>query len=170
MIDLITTVLAAAAVSPAQPSEPMQVCEIQTQAWCLVQSGTLFDVTTTDYNKRVWTLRDKMFGSASITIVEDRACSSYPSDIQHKSEGPQAPALGGNQKYVIIWKLHKDDSCNLSIEIPMIKGVKNIIAYEVVIRDLKACPDVRCTGPSVAGTPVMRTTRIDKDNKSPNSD
>jgi hypothetical protein len=160
MIDLISAVLAVAAGSPAQLSDPVQACEIQTQAWCLVQSGTLFDVTSIDYNKRVWTLRNKMFESASVRILEDRGCSSYPSDFQRKSEGLHTSTLDGSQKYVIKWSLHKDDSCNLYIEIPVVNNTKNIIAYEVMLRDLKACLSQHCDGPNLAATPSGETAHI----------
>jgi hypothetical protein len=122
-------------------------------AWCLVQAGIHFDVTTVDNERRVWTLRSRSIGAASVRIVEDRGCSSYPSDIQSKSEGPGRSALDGSAKYVIRWKLHKDDSCNLSVEVPMVDGARNALAYELAVSGLNACTDDRCTGPSLKSSP-----------------
>ncbi len=155
MIDLLMTALAAAVVASPKLAEPVQRCEIRTQAWCLVQSGTLFDVETIDYNKRVWMLRDKMFGSERIRIVEDRACSSHPSNAQKKLEGLQAASLDGSHKYVIMWQLHREGTCNLSIEIPLTNGVRNPVIYEVVLSALKACQDEGCAGPTLGATPSV---------------
>src|SRR3954466_4521706 len=101
MIALVATALAVAAAPHTKPSEPMTACEVRTRAWCLLQSGIYFDVTTVDNDKRVWTLRDSMLGRTTIRIVEDRGCSSYPSNVQWRSEAPGHPAPDGSGKYVI---------------------------------------------------------------------
>lgn len=148
MIDAALMALALAA-APQAAAGPMQRCDIRTQAWCLVQAGIHFDVITANNEMRVWTLRSRSIGTATVRIVEDRGCSSYPSDIQSKSEGPGRSAVDGSARYVIRWKLHKDGSCNLSIEIPIADGVRDGLAYELAVSGLDACTDDRCTGPSL---------------------
>jgi hypothetical protein len=93
-----------------------------------------------------------MLGSTRIRIVEDRGCSSYQSDVQSRSEGLGLSTLDGSRKYIITWRLHKDNSCTLSIEIPVSNGIKDGLAYELVLRGLYACTDERCSGPSLGET------------------
>src|SRR3954462_12084665 len=143
MIHLAVAALALAA--PPRPNpEPMQLCEIRTQAWCLVHGGTRFDIKTVDNSTRIWALRDCKLGATTIRVIESRGCSSYPSDIQTKSEGVGASTVDGVKKYIISWKLHRDNSCTLFIEVPLINGDKDPIAYEILLSGLLACTAEGC--------------------------
>lgn len=159
MIHLAATALALAAAPQASNAAPMQRCDLRTQAWCLLQAGIYFDVRTVDNERRVWTLRGPFLGAEQIRIVEKRGCSSYPSDVQLRSEGPGCSALDGSSKHLISWTLHKDNSCTLVIEIPATNGVRNVPAYELALSALKACTDERCAGPSLAATPSAGAAR-----------
>lgn len=159
MMSLAATALALVAIPEPQGAEPVQACDIRTQAWCMIQTTTHFDVTTIDNNTRVWTLRSRMLGSETIRIVEDRACGSYPSDIQEKSEALMAPEADGRRKYVITWKLHRDGSCSLRFELPVAGRKRNETAYFLVGSIFTACTWERCPGISLAATPLTRRPR-----------
>lgn len=154
MIEFAISALALAASTEGQKAEPIQRCEIRTQAWCLVQGGTYFDVTTLDNDTRVWTLRDRMLGLETIRITEDRACGSYPSDIQEKSEALVMSPANGRSKYIITWSLHRDGSCSLRFELPVTGRKPNEIAYFLVGSIFTACTWDRCPGISLAATPT----------------
>src|SRR3954470_8465610 len=124
MIPLAAFALAFEAAPRLSNPAPIQSCQIRTQAWCLLGDPALFDVTTVSTDKRVWTFRGSYLGSAGIRVVEDRGCSSYPSDIQTRSEGLSSSFVDGSSRYVIAWTLHKDGSCTLRIEIRSHTGRK----------------------------------------------
>ncbi len=159
MIQLVIYGLALGASHPSGKSEPTQACEIRTQAWCLLQDGTHFDVTTVDSTKRIWTLRDNILGSETIRIIEDRACGSYPSDIQEKSEVLVPSKTNGLSKYLITWNLHRDGSCSLRFELPVTNRKPNEIAYFIVGSIFTACTWDRCPGMSLAATPEAKRSK-----------
>lgn len=158
MIEFAIYALATAQSRVPTNSEPVQVCQIRTQAWCMVQTATLFDVTTVDDKKRVWSLRDNMMGSETVRVIEDRSCGSYPSDIQEKSEQLILSRVGGRSRYVILWKLHRDGSCSLRFELPVVGRKPNEIAYFLVGSIFSACTWDRCPSVSLAVTRKVNHT------------
>jgi hypothetical protein len=100
-----------------------------------------------------------MLGSEKIRIFEDRACGSYPSDIQEKSELMVLSETNERSKYVIVWKLHKDGSCSLRFELPVANRKPNEIAYFMVGSIFTACTWDRCPGVSLAATPEAKRTK-----------
>jgi hypothetical protein len=150
-----------AGTTPPPAVEPMQRCEIRFPAWCLIGSGHYFDVMTVDRRTRFWKLWGPFLEPTVVTITEDSACGSYPSDVQSRSEelGPAGP--DGKRKQVITWRLHKAGSCTLRIEIPMDDKRRYELAYYTVLTSLKACTDDgRCTGPSLEMTPVVDVGQV----------
>lgn len=153
MIHTIVYGLTLAASSPSGASEPMQACQLKTQAWCLVQGATHFDVFTVSDRTRVWILRDAILGGEKVRIIEDRACGSYPSDMQEKTELMETRRASEQQKYIITWKLHKSGSCSLRFELPVINNKPNEIAYYLVGSVFVACTRYQCPAVSLAATP-----------------
>lgn len=152
MMDIATLPMAIFLAASANNAEPVSMCEIRTQAWCMIQGTTHFDVTTVDNDTRVWLLRSKMLPLDTIRVVESRACSSYPADIQEKSEALMALGSGAGSKYVITWKLHRDGSCVLRFELPVVGRRPNEIAYYLVGSSFNACSWDKCPGISLALT------------------
>lgn len=161
----MTILIAVAALlggaSPAPAAEPMQRCEIRTPAWCLIGGGLYFDVMTVDGRTRFWKLWGPFLEPTVITITEDSACGSYPSDVQSRSEqlGPVGP--DGRRKHVITWRLHKAGSCTLRIEIPMEDKRRYEVAHYTVLSSFMACKDDgRCSGPTLGMSPMTPTGEI----------
>lgn len=148
-----TAILLGLAASPlSQSATPAQVCEIRTPSWCMIRSGLYFDARTINKSQRLWTLRGPYLEKEMINIVEDRACSSGHSDFQLRRESVGASKVDGTKKYIITWILRKDESCKMTIEIPVNENKKSEIAYELALRALKACADDRCSGPNLAAS------------------
>jgi hypothetical protein len=141
--------------SPPPSAEPMQRCEIRFPAWCLIGSGLYFDVMTVDRRTRFWKLWGPFLEPTVVTITEDSACGSYPSDVQSRSEESGPPGLDGNRKHVIVWRLHKAGSCTLRIEIPTNDKRRFEVVHYTILSSLKACTDDgRCSGPTLEMTPT----------------
>jgi hypothetical protein len=137
-----------------QSATPVQTCELRTEAWCLLRSGVRVDERTVDNDRRLWDFHGSYLGDAHVTMMEDRGCSAASSDFQSRSEREAPSAIDGTPKYIVEWKLRRDGSCTLRLEIPIKDGKKDPVAYDFVVRGLRACMDRSCSGPSLLETPA----------------
>jgi hypothetical protein len=128
---------------------PIEACDVQTRAWCLIRSGVFFDEGTLDNDSRLWTFYGGYLGDKRIRMTESRACSStFAQDPRRLRDIERVNEVGENQ-LVVKWRLNAQ-ACEIMFEVPLKDGVRDESVYYFITSSIRACTVSQCPGPSLS--------------------